>query len=171
MANTFPIFTTWFYKRKKIVGTGNIYCNIFNKYSLIAYTSTFLTLTLSWRRPLSYRNQSIDLQGKLMDWFLYDNGLHHERVKNWCAIPFLKIQKKNSRFVETLNCSPASSKDSRCKIANNYISTEQNFHINLQTHFHDSSNYEVLLTFTRLMEVLMAKFGQSGIRVEVQTTP
>ena len=103
MANTFPIVTTWFYKRKKIVGTGNIYCNIFNKYSLIAYTSTFLTLTLSWRRPLSYRNQSIDLQVKLMDWFLYDNGLRHERVKNWCAIPFLKIQKKNSRFVETLN--------------------------------------------------------------------
>ena len=30
-------------------------------------------LTLSWRRPLSYRNQS-------MDWFLYDNGLRHERV-------------------------------------------------------------------------------------------
>ena len=29
-------------------------------------------LTLSWRRPLSYRNQS---------WFLYDNGLRHERVK------------------------------------------------------------------------------------------
>ena len=27
-------------------------------------------MTLSWRRPLSYRN-----------WFLYDNGLHHERVK------------------------------------------------------------------------------------------
>ena len=38
-------------------------------------------LTLSWRRPLSYRNQSIDLQSKSMDWFLYDNGLRHERVK------------------------------------------------------------------------------------------
>ena len=38
-------------------------------------------LTLSWRRPLSYRNQSIDLLCKSMDWFLYDNGLHHERVK------------------------------------------------------------------------------------------
>ena len=38
-------------------------------------------LTLSWRRPLSYRNQSIDLQSKSMDWFLYDNGLHHKRVK------------------------------------------------------------------------------------------
>ena len=33
-------------------------------------------LTLSWRRWLSYRNQSIDL-----DWFLYDNGLRRERVK------------------------------------------------------------------------------------------
>ena len=37
-------------------------------------------LTLSWRRPLSYRNQSIDLQSKSVDWFLYDNGLRHERV-------------------------------------------------------------------------------------------
>ena len=35
-----------------------------------------ILLTLSWRRPLSYRNQS-----KSMDWFLYDNGLRHERVK------------------------------------------------------------------------------------------
>ena len=31
--------------------------------------------------PLSYRNQSIDLLSKSMDWFKYDNGLHHERVK------------------------------------------------------------------------------------------
>ena len=39
-------------------------------------------LTLSWRRPMSYRNQSIDLLRKSMDWFLYDIGLHHERVNN-----------------------------------------------------------------------------------------
>ena len=38
-------------------------------------------LTLSWRRPLSYINQSIDLQSKSMNWFLYDNGLRHERIK------------------------------------------------------------------------------------------
>ena len=38
-------------------------------------------LTLSWRRPMSYRNQSIDLLGKSMDWFLDDNSLRHERVK------------------------------------------------------------------------------------------
>ena len=38
-------------------------------------------LTLSWRRPLSYRNQSIDLQTQSINWFLHDNGLRHERVK------------------------------------------------------------------------------------------
>ena len=40
-----------------------------------------LLLTLSRRRLLSYRNQSIDLLRKLMDWFLYDNGLRLERLK------------------------------------------------------------------------------------------
>ena len=39
-------------------------------------------LSLSWRRSLSYRNQSIDLLCKSMDWFLYNRDLHHERVKN-----------------------------------------------------------------------------------------
>ena len=38
-------------------------------------------LTLSWQGPLSCRNQSIDLQSTSMDWFLYDNGHRHERVK------------------------------------------------------------------------------------------
>ena len=37
--------------------------------------------TLSWRRPLSYRNQSIDLLRKSMGWFLYDIDLRHESVK------------------------------------------------------------------------------------------
>ena len=40
-----------------------------------------IVLTLSWRRPLSYRNQSIDLLRKSVDWFLYDNGLRHEKLK------------------------------------------------------------------------------------------
>ena len=39
-------------------------------------------LTLSWRRPLLYRNQSIDLRSKSLDWFLYVNGLRYERVKD-----------------------------------------------------------------------------------------
>ena len=37
-------------------------------------------IILSWRRLLSYRNQSIDLLRKSMDWFLYDIGLCHERI-------------------------------------------------------------------------------------------
>ena len=37
---------------------------------------------LSRRRPLSFRNQSINLLCKSMDWFLYNNGLRHERVKD-----------------------------------------------------------------------------------------
>ena len=38
------------------------------------------SLTLSWRRSLSYRNQSTDLYRKSMDWFLYGRDLRHERV-------------------------------------------------------------------------------------------
>ena len=38
-------------------------------------------LTLSWLRFLSYRNQSIDLFWKSMDWFLYTRDLRHERFK------------------------------------------------------------------------------------------
>ena len=34
------------------------------------WLSGYLVLTLSWRRPLSYRNQSIDSLFKSLDWFL-----------------------------------------------------------------------------------------------------
>ena len=52
--------------------------------TLIIWNNNFFSsvvLTLSWRKPLSYRNQSIDLLCKSMEWFLYDNGLRHERIK------------------------------------------------------------------------------------------
>ena len=38
------------------------------------------SLTLSWQRSLSYRNQSIKLLCKSMDRFLYDRDLRHKRV-------------------------------------------------------------------------------------------
>ena len=44
----------------------------FSSGQIIAPPNHFLTL--SWRRPLSYRNLSIDLLCKSMDRFLYDNG-------------------------------------------------------------------------------------------------
>ena len=39
------------------------------------------TLTLLWRRSLSYGNQSIDLLCKSKYWFLYHRDLRHKRVK------------------------------------------------------------------------------------------
>ena len=41
-----------------------------------------LSLALLWRRSLLYGNQSIDLQSKSIDWFLYHRGFHHERFKD-----------------------------------------------------------------------------------------
>ena len=49
------------------------------------------SLTLSCRRPLSYRNQSIDLQSKSMKWFLYENGLRHERVNLLDSFAIIRI--------------------------------------------------------------------------------
>ena len=51
--------------------------------------------TLSCRWQLSYRKQSIDLLRKSMDWFLYDNGHRHERVKlENNSVKFLWREKK-----------------------------------------------------------------------------
>ena len=47
--------------------------------------------TLSWRRSILYRNQSIDLLCKLTDWFLYDRDYHHERVKHSSGIIRMRI--------------------------------------------------------------------------------
>ena len=41
-----------------------------------------MILTLPLHRPLSYRNQSINLLSKSMDWLLYDRDLRHKRVKD-----------------------------------------------------------------------------------------
>ena len=40
-----------------------------------------ISLTLSWRKSLSNRDQSITLQWKSVDWFLYDKDYCHVRVK------------------------------------------------------------------------------------------
>ena len=44
--------------------------------------STRMWDLISWRRSLSYRSQSIDLQSKSKDWFLYDRELSHKRLKH-----------------------------------------------------------------------------------------
>ena len=57
-----------------------------------------LTLTLSWRRPLLYRNHSTDLLRKSMDWFLYHNGLRHGRVKGICEYNIWRLTWSSSLF-------------------------------------------------------------------------
>ena len=52
------------------------------QFSKIWYSS----VTLSWFGSLSYRNQSIGLQSKSMDWFLYDRDICHERVNDLANI-------------------------------------------------------------------------------------
>ena len=53
-------------------------------YNALKRLTAISFLTLSWRRSISYRNQSIDLRSKSMDSFLYDISLRHERV-NWIS--------------------------------------------------------------------------------------
>ena len=65
-------------------------------------------LTLSWRRLFSYRNQSIDLQSKSMDWFLYDNGLRLERVK--CLRKIHSFNHSGQRFFQQLKVTMATSR-------------------------------------------------------------
>ena len=52
-----------------------------NTFQLVTlYCQRPRVLALSRRGPTSYRNQSIDLLCKSMDWFLYDIGLRRERL-------------------------------------------------------------------------------------------
>ena len=59
-------------------------------------------LTFSWRSSVPYRNQSIDLWSKLINWFLYHRDLRHERVKNvtsiWLSFGILELRKITSHF-------------------------------------------------------------------------
>ena len=78
-------FFVWFFKQNVSHLYSINWSNFINWLSLFfeiwSICALQLLLTLSWQRPLSYRNQTIHLLPKSVDWFLYDNGLRHERVK------------------------------------------------------------------------------------------
>ena len=62
-----------------------------------------------WRRPLSYRNQSIELWSKSMDWFPYGNRLRHERANmpNHLTSTANTMLKQRHRWkLKTFNMSP-----------------------------------------------------------------
>ena len=73
------------------------------------FTRSDFKLTLSWRRPILCRNQSIDSRTKSMDWFLYDIGLRHERVNvGWFGASdmtkYLKLSKIINFFKAGIWC-------------------------------------------------------------------
>ena len=81
------------------------YCNFTKKLETYHVSIRNKTLTLSWRRSLSYKNHSIDLLCKSVDWFLYDNGLRQERVKHFIPSHFkaLLLQThQNKHFVKII---------------------------------------------------------------------
>ena len=78
--NNVADMTIW-KKSKPRFKNKSIFLNFKEYNGLNIFLHFFPILTLSWRKPLSYKNQSIDLQCKSMDWFLYDNGLRQVRVK------------------------------------------------------------------------------------------
>ena len=103
-------------------------------------------LTLSWRRPLSYRNQSIDLLCKSVDWFLYDNGPRHKRVK----------RKHNPRMTiicyQVLSLGWLFSTETvvrRCSVKKIFLEISQNFALNfakfLRTPFLRNTSGRLLL--------------------------
>ena len=55
--------------------------NAFFHFNRNLFLESNFTLTLSWRRSQSYRNQSIDLLCKSIDQSLHDWDLRHEKAK------------------------------------------------------------------------------------------
>ena len=86
--------------------------NKLGTYGIFTYEIKFLTL--SWRRALPYRNRSIGLHSKSMNWFLYERDHRHERVKlnqnintlwtqdtNW---GYIRRSEDNLTFYQCLMC-------------------------------------------------------------------
>ena len=69
----------------------------FCRYSFGANTVN-VELTHSWRTSLSYRNQSIDLQSKLMGWFLYDWFSFMKELITWLTLQIL--DKNQTTFLD-----------------------------------------------------------------------
>ena len=65
-------------------------------------TTWLSDLTLSWRRLSSYRNQSIELRSESVDWFLYEYGLRHERVKLLDNIIFIDNVEIETWFLQSV---------------------------------------------------------------------
>ena len=89
-------FSSHFWSPLRIIPP-NLFLSIFHFRNLSRtlsniYSWTFFQkyFTLLWRRSLSYKNQSIDLQSESMDWLLYDRDNRHERVNGFLAVGYFR---------------------------------------------------------------------------------
>ena len=58
---------------------------------MISWTVKLTCLTLSWRRSLSYRNQSIHLLCKSIDWFLYEPATAMRELNDFCHLSWASM--------------------------------------------------------------------------------
>ena len=90
-----PKFLKWEYWR--YVMRCAIWYHLYDLKNVKSTHGGVLILVKLQARPLSYRNQSIDLQIKSMDWFLYDNGLacNFNKINTppWVFCTFFKLYK------------------------------------------------------------------------------
>ena len=93
------LFSTWCGNKKRYVLKQNLSYRFVYGRMIFCYHQE---LTRSWRRSLSYRNQSIDLQNRSMDWFLYDRGLRHKRVTGLISAVSKRIIGVNSDISQSL---------------------------------------------------------------------
>ena len=81
-----------FYKKLCISNKGKRWFTIDCSWKFVQCFNSFIT------KSLSYRNQSIGLQKKSINWFLYDRALRHERVKGtWLGTRLYKTRRTNRR--------------------------------------------------------------------------
>ena len=78
--NSWPLWRNYFHVVPCSINTDRFFKHRNNLEKSQILTRKIFHLTLSWRRSRSYRNQSIDMQNKSMDWFLYNRDLCHKRV-------------------------------------------------------------------------------------------
>ena len=106
-------FTNWYLfwladfnsvQRKFIFTSGDLLSSV----KIYSETRNFIlpnpvSLTLSWRRSLWNRNQSIGLQNKSINWFLYHKNLCHERVNVQLPVAISVLSNASIGFLKKRN--------------------------------------------------------------------
>ena len=117
------------------------------------YLTHWVIILTHWRRFLSYRNRSDDLQSKSVDWFLYDRNILHERLNCCCMQRFIYHTHPRSHPCSLLNKSWARCQTKKEKIRNIFRQL-------LPTNAFAKFKFWIKKSCYRLMEKLSNRFGK-----------